>query len=90
MVCRKLPDHVSLLEVAKAHEVLEAIVENEGQLWATLCNFHFNQEQIVSIKKDGISWRHAFFELKKYYGLREYYADLIHLCCHCKALFWKV
>lgn len=88
-ILRRLPDHVSLLEVAKAHEVLEAIVEREGQLWAALCSFHFSQDQIVNIKKETVSWRHAFFELKKYYGLREYYADLIHLCCHCKAIFWK-
>lgn len=37
-----------------------------------------------------MSWRQVFFELKKFYGLREIYADLIHICCHCKALFWKV
>ncbi|VDM95742.1 unnamed protein product [Thelazia callipaeda] len=89
VILKKLPDHVSLLEVAKAYEVLDAIVKKEGQLWASLCNFHFTQEQISKIKHDSISWRHAFFELKKYYGLREYYADLIHLCCHCKAIFWK-
>lgn len=87
---RKLPDHVSLLEVAKAHEVLDAIVEKEEQLWSSLCNFHFTQEQTAKIKRDSISWRHAFFELKKYCGLREFYADLIHLCCQCKAIFWKV
>ncbi|OZC12900.1 hypothetical protein X798_00535, partial [Onchocerca flexuosa] len=89
VILRKLPDHVSLLEVAKAHEVLDAIVEKEEQLWASLCNFHFTQEQTKKIKRDSISWRHAFFELKKYCGLREFYADLIHLCCHCKAIFWK-
>uniref|UniRef100_A0A0R3S262 F-box domain-containing protein n=1 Tax=Elaeophora elaphi TaxID=1147741 RepID=A0A0R3S262_9BILA len=89
IILRKLPDHISLLEVAKAHEVLDAIVEKEEQLWASLCNFHFTPEQTAKIKKDSISWRHAFFELKKYCGLREFYADLIHLCCHCKAIFWK-
>ncbi|KAL3998338.1 hypothetical protein ACH3XW_14650 [Acanthocheilonema viteae] len=89
IILRKLPDHVSLLEVAKAHEVLDAIVEKEEQLWASLCNFHFTQEQTKKIKRNSISWRHAFFELKKYCGLREFYADLIHLCCHCKAIFWK-
>lgn len=36
------------------------------------------------------TWRQLFFALKKYYGLKEVYADLIHICCHCKALFWKV
>lgn len=90
IILRKLPDHVSLLETAKAHETLEAIVEREGQLWATLCLFHFTQEQIDKhFERGNGSWRHTFFELKKYYGLREVYADLIYLCCHCKAIFWK-
>ncbi|VDD97558.1 unnamed protein product [Enterobius vermicularis] len=72
------------------HETLEAIVQRESQLWVTLCLFHFSQEQIERhFKGCNNSWRHVFFELKKYYGLREVYADLIHLCCHCKALFWK-
>jgi F-box protein 25/32 len=25
----------------------------------------------------------------RYFGMREVYADMIHICCHCKALFWK-
>uniref|UniRef100_A0A0N5ABH1 F-box domain-containing protein n=1 Tax=Syphacia muris TaxID=451379 RepID=A0A0N5ABH1_9BILA len=90
IILRKLPDHVSLLEVANANETLKAIVEHEDQLWRALCVFHFSQEQIERhFQGCNNSWRHVFFELKKYYGLREVYADLIHLCCHCKALFWK-
>jgi len=34
-------------------------------------------------------WRHLYFELKKFYGMKDVYADMIHICCHCKALFWK-
>jgi len=26
----------------------------------------------------------------RHFGLKEMYADMIHICCHCKALFWKV
>jgi len=39
--------------------------------------------------QDVFDWRHMYFEMKKFYGLREVYADMIHICCHCKALFWK-
>jgi len=42
-----------------------------------------------SINRDVPDWRHVYFELKKFYGLRDVYADMIHICCHCKALFWK-
>lgn len=89
LILSKLPDHVSLLEAARANETLQALVESEQRQWRTLCQSHFTQAQIDKHQKQGQTWRQLFFELKKYYGLRETYADLIHLCCHCKALFWK-
>ena len=49
-ILRRLPDHVSLLETAKAHETFEALVDREGKLWETLCRFHFTQEQIEKQK----------------------------------------
>jgi len=88
-ILRRLPDHVSLLETAKAHETFEALVDREGKLWETLCRFHFTQEQIEKQKTPQVTWRHAFFQLKKYYGLREIYAGMIHICCACRALFWN-
>ncbi|KAI1717909.1 F-box only protein 25 [Ditylenchus destructor] len=93
-------DHITLIEIAKAHATLDALVAKQESIWQSLCKFHFTQEQIdkhspkffdstkTGEQTDG-TWRRVFFELKKYYGLREVYADLIHICCHCKALFWK-
>nr|CAD2185111.1 unnamed protein product [Meloidogyne enterolobii] len=89
LILSKLPDHVSLLEAAKANETLQALVESEKRQWRTLCQFHFSQLQINKHQYPEQSWRDLFFELKKYYGLRETYADLVVVCCHCKALFWK-
>lgn len=89
LILSKLPDHVSLLEAAKANETLQALVESEQRQWSSLCHFHFSQAQIDKHQVPDQTWRQLFFELKKYYGLRETYADLIHICCHCKALFWK-
>ncbi|KHN79775.1 F-box only protein 25 [Toxocara canis] len=90
IILRKLPDYTSLLEVAEAHETLKAIVQGESKVWSTLCQFHFSQQQIEKhLSNSNGSWRHTFFELKKFYGLRVAYADLIHLCCHCRAMFWK-
>uniref|UniRef100_A0A7E4UPF6 F-box domain-containing protein n=1 Tax=Panagrellus redivivus TaxID=6233 RepID=A0A7E4UPF6_PANRE len=88
-VLRKLPDHTSLLEAAKAHEALDALVERESRMWEKLNQFHFTQEQINKHRTESLTGRKLFFQLKKYYGLKEHYADLIHICCHCKALFWK-
>jgi hypothetical protein len=46
LILSKLPDHVSLLEAAKANETLEALVESEQRQWKTLTTFHFTQVQI--------------------------------------------
>lgn len=89
LILRRLPDHLSMLEAAKAHETFDALVTHESRLWRSLAKFHFTQEQIERQLKPELSWRQLFYQCKKYYGLREMYADLIHICCHCKALFWK-
>ncbi|XGW20692.1 hypothetical protein V3C99_004017 [Haemonchus contortus] len=89
LVLRRLPDDRSLLETAKAHEALQCIIDREDRLWQSLCEFHFTPAQIDQRKTPEKTWRKTFFELKKYFGIREVYADLINICCHCKALFWK-
>ncbi|WKX91374.1 hypothetical protein Q1695_009877 [Nippostrongylus brasiliensis] len=89
LVLRRLPDDRSLLETAKAHEALQSIIDREDRIWQSLCEFHFTPQQIDQRKTPEKTWRKTFFELKKYIGIREVYADLIHICCHCKALFWK-
>lgn len=34
-------------------------------------------------------WKSIYFKLKKRYGHREVYVDMIQQCFHCKCLFWK-
>lgn len=36
-----------------------------------------------------LDWKLIYFKLKRRYGHREVYADMIHKCFHCKSLFWK-
>jgi hypothetical protein len=45
-ILKRVQDHVSILEAAKASEVLNALVTQESRLWRSLANFHFTQEQI--------------------------------------------
>ena len=37
-----------------------------------------------------LDWKSIYFRLKKRYGHREVYVDMIHKCVHCKCLFWRV
>ena len=47
MILRKISDHRSLLEVAAAHDTLQAIVDRENSLWQSLCQFHFQPYQVI-------------------------------------------
>jgi hypothetical protein len=37
-----------------------------------------------------LDWKSLYFKLKRRYGHREVYVDMIHKCFYCKSLFWKV
>jgi hypothetical protein len=37
-----------------------------------------------------LDWKFVYFRLKRRYGHREVYVDMIHKCFYCKCLFWKV
>ena len=41
-------------------------------------------------KINELDWKSIYFKLKKRYGHREVYVDMIQQCFHCKCLFWKV
>jgi hypothetical protein len=55
-------------------------------------------EKILALKRrqqkdmdmDNIDWKKTYFKLKRRYGLREVYAEMIHQCQLCKYLFWQV
>ena len=56
VILRKLPDHISLLEAAKAHEIFEAIIQKEERMWDGLSQFHFTQEQIEKHRVNFVLW----------------------------------
>ena len=51
-----------------------------------------NNSQISNetINENINDWKSIYFKLKRRYGHREIYTDMIHKCLHCKSLFWKV
>ncbi|KRZ58308.1 Germinal-center associated nuclear protein, partial [Trichinella nativa] len=52
-------------------------------------NAEYRKQNFASGAKLKVNWRTAYFELKKFFGLMEVYADMIHVCCYCQVLFWK-
>lgn len=58
---------------------ITTITENENK----------NSESNHNYDYDNDDWKRIYFNLKKRYGHREVYVDMIHKCAHCKCLFWK-
>ncbi len=48
------------------------------------------RRQNKDVDMDNIDWKKVYFKLKRQYGLRESYAEMIHQCQLCKCLFWQV
>ncbi|GAV07080.1 hypothetical protein RvY_16962 [Ramazzottius varieornatus] len=72
---------------------------SEQRLWRELCFFHFKPQQLKDIlgRKDKgghdlvakEDWEQIYLKMKRCFGLRESYAEILHLCTHCRALFWE-
>ncbi len=48
------------------------------------------RRQQDDIDTNDIDWKNAYFKLRRQYGLREVYAEMIHQCQLCKCLYWQV
>ncbi|XP_066992260.1 F-box only protein 32 isoform X1 [Anabrus simplex] len=92
-VLLRLADHKDLENSSKAYNVMQRLVD-EQRIWRELCQFHFTPQQIsfvlerdfVGLPKD---WQSIYHKLRKSFGLREEYAEMIQLCRNCRCLFWK-
>jgi hypothetical protein len=49
-----------------------------------------NNSNTVESGSSDLDWKSIYFRLKKRFGNREIYVDMVHKCSHCKCLFWKV
>jgi F-box protein 25/32 len=48
-----------------------------------------NTNDTLNQEPSELDWKFVYFRLKRRYGHREIYADMIHKCFYCKCLFWK-
>lgn len=99
-ILRRLNTGLDLVNLSKCNQTLNTIISKELAIWQNLCKYHFQQTHINSLlttkRKDDhqeppseLDWKFVYFRLKRRYGHREIYADMIHKCFYCKCLFWK-
>ncbi|KAI5697758.1 hypothetical protein M8J75_015213 [Diaphorina citri] len=91
-VLLRLTDHKDLENSSKAYSVMARVVD-EQRIWRELTQFHFTQQQISFVLNTMPSpvqdWQAVYHKLRKAFGLREEYAEMIQLCRNCRCLFWK-
>lgn len=90
-VLLRLADHKDLESSGRAYSVMRRLVD-EQRIWRELCQFHFTQQQISHVQggqSPPHDWQSTYHKLRKAFGLREEYAEMIQLCRSCRCLFWK-
>lgn len=91
----RLSDHKDLQNGGEAYSVMQCIL-GEQHIWRELCKFHFSRQQIQNVKdlmreegQQTFDWQQVFHRLRRLFGLKEEYAEILQLCRHCRCLFWK-
>nr|CAD7415543.1 unnamed protein product [Timema poppensis] len=91
-VLLRLSDHKDLENSSKAYSVMQRLVD-EQRIWRELCQFHFTQQQMQFVMEGDLAgckdWQRIYHKLRRSFGLKEEYAEIIQLCRNCRCLFWK-
>ncbi len=68
-------------------------IAKERRVWRELVQTHFTKNQIDSVLKDrpdlANEWKSLYQRLRRRFGLREEYTEMLHLCRKCRSLFWQ-
>ncbi|XP_055330621.1 F-box only protein 25-like [Paramacrobiotus metropolitanus] len=97
-----LSDHHDLIRCAAALPASPSKfghLFDEQRLWKELCFFHFDAGQLAQVAKTCQNnagsdctekdWEDMYHRLKRFFGLKETYAETLQLCLHCRTLFWQ-
>ncbi|XP_063241117.1 F-box only protein 32 [Bacillus rossius redtenbacheri] len=91
-VLLRLDDHKDLESSGQAYGVMQRLVD-EQRIWRELCRFHFTPLQLQHVTEGALAgctdWQRIYHKLRRLFGLKEEYAEMIQLCRNCRCLFWK-
>ncbi|KAF4528736.1 hypothetical protein B566_EDAN016904 [Ephemera danica] len=98
-VLLRLSDHKDLQRAGEAWGVMQR-VSDEERIWRELCHFHFTPAQLNKALEEATAaatsedntttdWQQLYHKLRRVYGLREDYAEILSLCRNCRCLFWQ-
>lgn len=92
-ILKCLADHRDVVRVGLTERKAYDIVEEE-LTWRQLCLYHFGDIDLTSVVRKGesfedLTWKQLHGRLARRYGLQEKYAEMLHLCSNCNALYWN-
>jgi len=93
ILCR-LSDYKDVDSAGRATPTMQFIVK-EKRIWRELVQAHFtrNEIQFVLNKRPELAekknWRSLYLALRKQFGVRQQFTELLMLCKNCRVLFWE-
>ena len=85
----KLTNHNQEIKISFPKELAFIFKASKSRWFKNLIIFNPDTKVLNVIASD-LDWKSIYFKLKRRYGHREVYVDMIHKCFYCKSLFWKV
>jgi F-box protein 25/32 len=70
-------------------------IAREKRVWRELVQTHFNKQQVEYILenrpvlRENRDWKQLYQSLKRRFGLREDFTEVVMLCRKCSALYWQ-
>lgn len=70
-------------------------IAREKRVWRELVQTHFTKQQVEFVLKEKKDlreqrdWKQLYRVLRRKFGLKEEYTEMLHLCRKCRSLFWQ-
>ena len=90
----RLSDPADLERAGQTCETMSSI-SNERRVWRELVQTHFTKVQVEYVLennprlRESKDWKRLYQTLRRRYGLREEFTEVVTLCRKCSALFWQ-
>jgi len=90
----KLSDHRDVENAGRTTPTMKYIV-SEKRIWRELVQAHFTAAEVQFVLskkpelKENKNCRKLYLELRKHFGVKPQYSELIMLCKNCRCVFWS-
>jgi len=99
LILFRFSDSQDIVNTGLTDESRISDLSHERLLWRQLCDHHFSNEQVAAVNKNNKignlekmgteDWKLLHHRLVKRYGKKDQYAEQLHICRNCNAIYWQ-